>query len=222
MIFLEDPMYALSAGTLLVLGVFGLYKIFSILRHKSFLERRELRVFKIEPAEVGMPLNIFIRALKPPFSFEVAVQHLGAERGYYLVVPKGRAKKLRELKGLKEIRDYHIFHSGGENLGAYFKDSDKWPQVSFDEIDFSKVNEIGEAAVVQFVFSKKRRGHAVANLRIAASAPSSFQAKEILSALKTSFGEFSAVGSKSEEFMHLINSREFEPDEKMFWQPATG
>ncbi|MDP3953690.1 MAG: hypothetical protein Q8P99_02630 [bacterium] len=220
MIFLEDPIYALSAIALLALALFGLYKIASNLKHKSFLERRDLTVLKVDPEAIGMPLDIFIHAIKPPFSFEVAVQHLGTEKVYYLVIPRGKGKRLGEVKGLKEVGDYHVFHSGGEHVGVYFKDSDNWPKVAFDKIDFSKVNEIGEGAVVQFVFGRRRRGKTAANLRVAVSAPSSFQAKEILGALKSSFGEYSAVDSKSEEFMHLINSREFDSDEKMLWQPV--
>ncbi|MEX2054422.1 MAG: hypothetical protein WD883_02690 [Candidatus Colwellbacteria bacterium] len=222
MILLEDPIYTLSAGVLIVLALFGLYKIASALKHKSFLERRDLMIFKINPKEVGMSLDIFVHAIKPPFAFEVAVQHLGSERSYYLIAPRGKGKRLVEIKGLEEVQDYHVFHSGGEHVGAYFKDSEDWPRVAFDKIDFSKVNEIGEGAVVQFIFGRRHRGKTAANLRVAVSAPSSFQAKEILGVLKGSFSEYSSIDSKSEEFMHLINSREFDQGEKMLWQPVTG
>ena len=217
MILLDNPIYSLSAGALLVLATLGLYKMFVILKHKTFLDRRDLSVLKIDPKEIGTNMEVFIRAIKPPFTLEVAIQHLGKEKVYYLIVPRHKAKSLLSVKGLSEVKDYHLFHSGGEHLGAYFKDSEFWPQVSLEKIVFSVVNEVGEGAVVQFVFGKKRRGKTAVNFRIAASAPSVFQAREIMNGLKGSFGEYNSVDSSGEEFIHLVNAREFDSGEQMFW-----
>ncbi len=217
MIFGDNLIYNLSAGMLLVLAVLGLYKVAVILKYKTFLDRKNLSVLKIDPEEIGTAMDVFIRAIKPPFTFEVAIQHLGKEMAYYLIVPMRRAKSFLSTKGLTEVKDYHLFHSGGEHLGAYFKDKDSWPQTPFDKINFSKVNEVGEGAVVQFVFSKRRKGKTVANLRIAASASSTFQAREIINSLKSSFGEYNSVDSSSEAFMHMVNAREFDPGEQMLW-----
>ena len=142
MTLLDNPIYSLSAGVLLVLAILGLYKVAVILKHKTFLDRKDPNILKIDPKGIGTALDIFIRAIKPPFTFEVAIEHLGKELAYYLIVPKHRAKRLLSVKGLSEVKDYHLFHSGGENLGAYFKDSDVWPKVSLEKINFSSVNEI--------------------------------------------------------------------------------
>ena len=221
MILLDNPIYSLSAGALLVLAILGLYKIAIILKHRTFLDRKDLNVLKIDPNGIGTAIDIFMRAIKPPFTFEVAIQHLGKERAYYLIVPKYRAKSFLSAKGLSEVKDYHFFHSGGEHLGAYFKDSDTWPKISLEKIDFSRVNEVGEGAVVQFVFGRKKRGKTAANLRIAVSAPSAFQAREIMGSIKSSFEEYNSVDSSNEEFIHMLNAREFDLGEQMLWGTTT-
>ena len=218
---LDNPIYVMSAGTLLVLAALGLYKIFIILKHKTFLDRKDLSILKIDPKEIGTNMNVLVRAIRPPFTLEVAVQHLGKEVVYYLVLPKGRARSLLPYKGLSEVGDYHLFHSGGEHLGAYFKDGELWPEVSFEKINFSKVNEVGEGAVAQFVFGKRKKEKMAVNFRIMASAPSMFQAREIMNALKGSFVEYNSVDSSGEEFIHLANTREFDSREQMLWGTAT-
>lgn len=218
---LDSPMYALSAGTLLALAAWGLYRIFTILKHKTFLDRKDFSVLKINPGEIGTSIDLLIKTIKPPFVFEAAVQHLGKEVTYYLIVSKHKAKTLMSVKGFNEAKDYHLFHSGGEHLGAYFKDGNMWPQVSLEKINFSKVNEIGEGAVAQLVLNKKKRGKAAVNFRIVASAPSVFQAREIMNDLKGCFGEYNSVDSSGEEFVHMLNAREFEPGEEMLWGIAT-
>ena len=217
MILLENPIYALSTGTLLFLGILGLYKVFVILKHKTFLDRKDLSILKIDPKEIGANIDVCIQAIKPPFTLEIAIQHLGKEKSYFLILPKGKARGLSSTKGFTEVKDYHFFHSGGEHLGAYFKDGQGWPSLSLDKVNFSRVNEVGEGAVVQFVFGKRKRGKASVNLRIAASAPSVAQAREIMNSLKGSFGEYNSVDSSSEEFIHMMNTREFDPAEAMLW-----
>lgn len=217
MILLENPIYALSASTLLFLALLGLYKVFIILKHITFLDHKDLKVLKIDPKEIGVNIDVFVRAIKPPFTLEVAIQHLGKEKSYYLILPKGRANRLSSTKGLSEVKDYHFFHSGGEHLGAYFKDGGDWPALSLEKLNFSRVNEVGEGAVVQFVFGKGKGGKISVNLRIAASAPSVAQAREIMNSLKGSFGEYNSVDLNSEEFIHMMNAREFDPAEAMLW-----
>lgn len=220
MILFDNPIYDLSVGTLLVLAVLGIYKVAIILKHRTFLDRKDLSVLKIDPKEIGTNIDVFVKMIKPPFTFEVAIQHLGKERAYYLIVSKRKARSLSSTKGLTEVKDYHLFHSGGEHLGAYFKEGNAWPKVSLEKVNFSRVNEVGEGAVVQFVFGKKKRGKAVANLRIMASAPSVFQAREIMNSLKDSFGEYNSVDSSGEEFVHMVNAREFDSGEEMLWGTA--
>ncbi len=71
--------------------------------------------------------------------------------------------------------------------------------------------------MAQFVFGKKKRGKRAVNLRIVASAPSVFQAREIMNTLKGSFAEYNSVDSSGEEFVHMINGREFDFGEQMLW-----
>jgi len=217
MILLDSPIYILSTGALLALALLGLYKVFVAMKHRTFLDHKDLRVLKVDLGEIGMSIDSFVKSIKPPFVFEVAVQHLGKETTYYLIVSKSRVKNFASTRGLNEVGDYHLYHSGGEHLGAYFKDGRLWPQISLEKINFSKVNEVGEGAVTQFVFGKRRGEKTVVNLRIVASAPSMFQAREIMNDLKGSFGEYNSVDSSGEEFVHMVNSREFEPGEEMLW-----
>lgn len=217
----ESPIYSLSEITLLILAVLGAYKVFVFFKHKTFLDRKDLSVLKIDPKDIGVGIDVFVRAIKPPFTLEVAVQHLGVEKMYYLILPRRRAQALVSTKGLSEVKDYHLFHSGGEHLGAYFKDGDTWPKTSFERLDFSKVNEVGEGAVAQFTFGRRRGGRTATNLRIVASAPSIFQAREIMNTLKGSFSEYNSVDSSGDDFIHMVNTREFDPREQMLWGIAS-
>ena len=220
----EDPIYIISSGLILLLAVIGLIKIFWILRHKSFMENIHFTVLGIDQDVMGKGLKELLLSIKTPFSFEVAIHNLGNKLNYYLVVPKKRAKNLIKLDGVSEVEDYHIFHSGGSHMGAYFKGGHAWPSLDINKIDFSKVNDVGEGVVVQMVFDKAplkdrfRKDKAMAvNFRVLASAPSDYQANEIVDGIKKSFSEYGSVDVNSPMFTHVVNFREFVPKEQMVW-----
>lgn len=220
MIILDNLVYLSSAIALLILAAFGLFKIFMIVKHKDFLERKNMVVFRLNEGELGMRVEEFIKKLKTPFAFEAVVQSLGKKVEYYLVVPKWRSKRLLGMAGVQSAHDYHIFSSGGSHQGVYLKGGDHWPEIDIDKLDFSKVNEVGEGVVVQFIFKRKTSKKAYVNVRLLASAPSSFQVKEIISSLKASLKDYSAVEVGSQEFMHKVNLREFDSKEQMVWRSA--
>src|SRR4030042_1485871 len=186
----------ISSFTLLALAVYGSFNLIFWLKRRGFWLRGRLAILRLQPESLGMRVGDFIKSLKPPFTFEVAVHHLGKDTNYYLVVSKHRARGLLNQKGIEEVEDYHIFHHGGEHLGVYLKGSSRWPDINFGDIDFSKVNEVGEGAVVQFVFGRRGRRRTSVNARIVVSAPSNFQAREIISAIKPIFSGFDLGESK--------------------------
>ncbi|PIR97878.1 MAG: hypothetical protein COT89_02290 [Candidatus Colwellbacteria bacterium CG10_big_fil_rev_8_21_14_0_10_42_22] len=215
-----SPIDALSSVTLLFLAVFGLIELLIILRHRYYLEKKHLAILRLDPQIQEGKIGEFIKSIRPPFIFEVAVHQLGKEIHYYLILPRKRVKHFKNLSQIKRVEDYHLFHHGGEHLGAYLKGDDKWPDIDFKKIDFSKVNEVGEGVAIQLVFGRRRMKKTAVNFRILISAPSSYQAKEILSAIKPAFSNLSLIESKSEEFLRKANFREFNEKEAMYWMVA--
>jgi hypothetical protein len=102
-------------------------------------------------------------------------------------------------------------------MGAYLKDADAWPRVNLEKVDFSKVNEVGEGVVIQYIFGKRGFKQDKVNLRIAVSAPSGYQSKEIFEAIKPSFVGYTLAESDSTEFLRQVNLREFSEKEAMSW-----
>ncbi|KKW09625.1 MAG: hypothetical protein UY47_C0008G0001, partial [Parcubacteria group bacterium GW2011_GWB1_49_7] len=140
----DSPIYTVSALALLALAVFGLYEIFSLLRHRNFLEHKDFMVLSLDQTKLGMSVRDFIQSIRPPFTFEIAVHQIGKRVNYYLVMPRKRAQSLVGLGGISEAQDYALFHPGGEHVGLYLKGDSQWPKVDLSKIDFSKVNEVGE------------------------------------------------------------------------------
>lgn len=220
----EDPIYVVSASLLLLLAFFGIYQMFAIWRHRTFLSKKHFSVLSVNQDVLGVNLQEFIRSIKPPFSFEIAIHNIGREVNYYIVLPKKRAKRFIAMDGVNEVSDYELFHSDGSHIGMYFKDGDKWPELDLNKVDFSKVNDLGEGVVLQMVFGsapllEKLKGNPVAvNFRLLVSAPSDYQAKEIAHSLRNGFGEYKAVEVRGEDFAHVVNFREFSTKERMIWR----
>ncbi|MBU2101538.1 hypothetical protein KKH05_02365 [Patescibacteria group bacterium] len=212
-----SPIDAISSITLLVLAIFGAVELVIIFHHRNYFKKNHLVIFKVDPKISDGKIGDFIKSIKPPFTFEIAIHHLGKEVHYYVALPKNRAKILAGFEEVKEVEDYHLFNHGGEHVGAYFKEGGDWSDIDLAKVDFSKVNEVGEGVAIQMVFGRRRRKGTAVNLRILASAPSSYQAKEILASIKPAFSSFGLIESRGEDFLNEVNFREFNKKELMYW-----
>jgi len=203
----------------IILVFFGVWFLFYKLRKMSAGER--INLFKISNQEkIRDFLEILIKA-GCSFILEIAVHHLGKERNYYLVVDaKNRIRFLKIMKEqliqseLIESEDYYIFHHDGHFIAncAELNGGDDFIDFNWSQINFSKVNEVGEGALAQFLFNPiSEKTSKKVELRLMASAPSLYQAKEILYSITDSF---SGVGVKLispknlQLLIHKINFRE--------------
>jgi len=96
-----------------------------------------------------------LETVRLPFAFEVAVDQLGYSPSCYIAVLAKHARKVENELNAKEVSDYELYNHGGVHMGAYLKGRGALADVDISKIDFSEVNEIGEGAVVQFVFHKR-------------------------------------------------------------------
>jgi hypothetical protein len=215
-----SPVDTISSLALLVLAIFGLVELAVAFKHNHYSNRKHLIILRVSPQIVVNKVGDFIKSIRPPFTFEMAVHHLGREVYYYVILPRKRAKELAVREGISEVDDYNLFHHGGEHLGAYLRGGDACPIVDVEKIDFSRVNEIGEGVVVQMVFGHKRGRKLSANFRILVSAPSNYQAKEILAAIKPSFAGSNLVESRGDDFINRVNFREFDKKQATCWGPT--
>ncbi|MDD5710654.1 MAG: hypothetical protein PHV43_00930 [Candidatus Colwellbacteria bacterium] len=215
-----SPIDTISSLALLVLAVFGLVQLSTALRHSLYLNRRHLIILRIDPRLVTDRIGDFLGSIRPPFTFEAAVHYLGREVNYYVVLPRKRARELMAREGINEVDDYDLFHHGGEHLGAYLKGGEVCPAIDVGKIDLSKVNEIGEGVAIQMVFGRRRGRKLMANFRILVSAPSNYQAKEILAAIKPSFPGFNLIESRSDDFISRVNFREYDAKQSTCWEPV--
>lgn len=173
---------------------------------------RSLKILKInQPSILGKHFEFF-QTIEPPFTLEIAVHHIGKKVNYYLLVPK--RSKIHN-PALEEVKEYSLYHHGGHHLSAYLRGPKEvsWSKLDLKKFDFSKVNEIGEGVVIQLLVSKRRRRKSTANLRVLISAPSAYQAKEILAALEPAFPDFKMIEAVSRDFIHKVNTREFSDKE---------
>jgi hypothetical protein len=126
--------------------------------------------FKTELAHFEQLLG-GLSSLKKPFTFEVAVPHVGEEIHFYLGVPKLASETAaRQIQGLwsgASIElvqdDFNIFNANGANVAAYvaLKQNFALPIKTYAELGvdsfesiigaFAKINEIGEGAALQLI-----------------------------------------------------------------------
>lgn len=214
------PFYLTPTTTALIivslLLIFACMPTAKIIRHRFFLRKRFV-LLEI-PTGSGMSLKPgdFLN-LPPPFALEVAVHQLGKEIHYYLAVPRNLVPAIVKRLGAYEVQDYDVCHSRGSHLGFYLKGG-PWPQLDLREVDFSRINEIGEGAVLQMIVVSKS-GRKLANLRILISAPSPYQAQEIALGLNSSLIEFkpAVVAKNLPEFIHQVTFREFDEEGAAVW-----
>lgn len=198
---------------LAALAVFAGVSLFARYRQRSYRARKGLTVFRVAPERVGENLMEFLQMLPPPFAFEIVVHNLGKGAQYYLTVPNVDAKRVSRIIRAEEIQDFDIHYSGSIQKAVYLKEGKGWPNLNVNAIDFSKINEIGEGVVIQFVSSRKGVRQRAMNIRLLVTAPSEFQAAEILESVKAAFSGFRVVEVKNTEFLKRVYFREFDANE---------
>ncbi len=185
-------------------------------RH-SLREAKRLKIFEIKEGKVNT-LAALLRELELPFAFEIAISHIGKDRKYYLIVPESRTDEVKsKFSDAMAAKDYNIYHPGGVNRGVYLKSDKERPILDFRSLDFSKVNEIGESAVLQIVASGLSGGRRQVNLRVFISAPTAYQAEEILMNLRAGFTDFRLAEAKGADFLRRLNNRIFDEKEALIW-----
>lgn len=208
-----------------ILSVFLVLFLYPIIKNwilSAYYEHRKVKVFKLRP-EAYNRLNETLKSLPPSFTLEIAVHQLGKDVNYYLIVPSFRSEEVKnKISGAVEIADdYSTFYSGGGHIGVTAQ-KDNWLLSSLqglvEGLDFSKVNEIGEGVIIQLIFNKDEKDRLLTNFRIAISAPTPYQAQEILMSLKPSFSEFKLSEVKNSGFMGKVVSRQFDEKEAVVWK----
>lgn len=200
---------------IVVLTVLSVSGLMALVRYAEGVHKGGRRFVVLKLRENIDSVGKVLEIVRLPFVFEVAVDQLGhSPSSYVAVAAKHSGRVLKELNA-KEVSDYELYYPGGVHVGAYLKGERALADMDISKIDFSEVNEIGEGAVVQFVFHKKVGEKFEVNIRVLASAPSSYQAKEILSRIKSSMPSAKLVEVSNTEFLTRVNSREFEPKESM-------
>jgi len=201
----------LAVILLVILGLSGLVSTFRWVG-VTYTHRRRIAVFKL-PSDKVKDLKSVLNSVGGQFTLEVAVSQLSKAKSFYLTLPVKRAKEVAAKFDAEKAEDYELYYPGGAVVGAYAVHEGSPLKFNINAIDFSEINEIGEGAVVQVVVSKKTRKGFVVNLRTLISAPSSYQAKEIFSRIKTSLPGAKLREVKSGEFVDSVNKRLFDDKE---------
>lgn len=195
-----------------------LYPFFRMLFHRLFVENHELKILKLSSGKDGKIINKIIDAADFKMGIEISVHHMGKEINYYLVVPQSRLAQAerfvrKNLPGIdfREVGDYQLFNYSGVTLAKFLElgSDEDVRRFDFGKLDFSKVNEVGEGAVVQIIHTPRMPGPNF-DIRLLSSAPSEYQAREILDALIDSgFSGFKVKDPRDKvKFIHTINFRE--------------
>jgi len=136
-----------------------------------------------EGADIKKEINLseqFLNSLasfKAPIIFEVAVPYVGEEIHFYASLPiRSSEPFLRQIQSVwndaivEKADDYNIFNYAGFSTGAYLAQKEKFPLPvrtyedsgadTFSPIlgGFTKVNEVGEGAAVQYVVKSAGSG----------------------------------------------------------------
>ncbi len=197
---------------LIILSALSLSCLVYLVRVYAYRKSKRLGGIEILRVKGGEKQGVkdIIDAVGVPLTLEIAVHQLGNDVNTYIIVPPRRVKMAEGALSVERADGYDMYHSGGVQLGAYMKEGGNLQSLDAGKIDFSKVNEIGEGAVVQFIFKKKRGKTFVANGRILVSAPSTYQANEILVGIKGSLRNFKTVDVRNRSFLRKVYMREFD------------
>lgn len=216
--YLTPPTIAFIA--ICILGIISAMPITSAIRHHFFIKRRftlmeiPLSYFSEDKSRL---LDLF-RILPTPFVFEMAAHQLGKEVHCYVGVPEKIVKEIYDLTGAKRANEFHVYNSGGSHLGFYLKG--EFDKFNPNELDFSKVSEIGEGVLLQFLVTGDGWAKKRVNMRVLISAPTSYQAKEVADTFNLSLEPLKAspVSKNMREFVHRLTFREFDASEAIVWR----
>lgn len=216
------PSVDLALGTLVALGLFCVAVFVRRLYYRSRVSRKQFRVVELQGGAAS--LKNILEVLAPPFALEVAVHQLGRDVHTYVAIPANRAGQLMQRAECREVPDYNIYHPGGAHVGGSLApkgDSSGCIRAFMhllEDLDFSKVNEVGEGVVFQLVFGRRRRGGAWSgNVRVLVSAPTPYQAHEILSDLEREFSGCRWTEEKDREFFEAVTYRKFDRSRRINW-----
>ncbi|MBI1838926.1 MAG: hypothetical protein HYR95_01315 [Candidatus Colwellbacteria bacterium] len=214
--FTPTIIVAFTMLILLLLLLIGL-NLPKFLRERSRKWHR-LIIFEVPSEKAKEAFSKIVNDLKAPFAFEMAVHHLGKGVHYYVLVPEPTREKVAGIIEGNIVSDYSVYHPGGGNSYAYFKGGKTWSDFDYTSVDFSRVNEIGESVVLQFLIKENGKQNMILNIRAAASAPTPYQSQEIIAGLKSSLSGFRFLEPKSNNsFVQKFNSREFGEREAVQW-----
>ncbi len=215
------PLIYLSAAVILFFLALAVLRI-----RRRFFYRRERRaeLKVIEFSGDRETMKKIFKLFAPPFSIEIAVHQIGKKIHNYLIVPAAYLDKTVSLSGGREVRDYNIYHPGGINLGYSLKTKDN-SSASLDaflrmlkDLDFSKVDEIGEGAMFQLILGERPNGNLfIGNARILVSAPTPHQAEEIVESLKKGLSGCRWGEEKDHSFIDAATYRKLGRSEGVGW-----
>jgi len=130
--------------------------------------------------EVNVTEQLFsaLAAFKKPFVFEVAVPYIGEEIHFFVAIQSSLSEAfIRQIQSLwndaevKAVEDYNIFNYSGVTLGAWLNLKKRFvlPIRTYQEFDadtfspllggFTKINELGEGAALQFIVRPATRAY---------------------------------------------------------------
>lgn len=210
------PQLLVAFIVLYFLFVWGIALGVRDLKHSLRNKKRD-KVFEIGFGRF-ITLASLLREIEPPLAFEIAVHHLGKEVHFYLTVPGSRESEIAgRFPEARLAQNYNVYHPNGSHKGFVLKPQKENPILDFRTLDFSKVNEIGEAAVFQTVARKDKKGCKFVNLRVFASAPTTYQADEILTALAPGFLDFKLSEARNKDFWEFLNRRAYLEKDEFLW-----
>ena len=211
MLLIEAPII-LATIILVALVAFGTVSLCKKYFHNKPRGKGDYAILRLKDG-CDTNLNSLLETLKPPFTFEIAVHQIGSDMQCYIIVPVARVKGIEKTFEVERVENYDMYYAGGVQVGAYMKGGERWPDLDIDKIDFSKINDIGEGVVIQFLCNRKRGGGTVVNGRILVSAPSLYQANEIMTSLKPTFSGFKIIEVKNPDFLQRVYFRVFDDKE---------
>jgi hypothetical protein len=185
------------------------------IKRRLGLARTNFSMLRLSCSEKSQEeIKSVIDSIKFPVALDLVVEHIGRKADIFISslnkdFPKLRKKVRENVSEHYEVRedDYLVFHHGGEyEVLACDMPREEAFDIDLVSVDMSKVNEIGEGAVVRMVFVL---GCDV-SVQMFFSAPSQFQLREIIKGVTNSFkGNNCKVPKNKDLVIKDFNSPDF-------------